>query len=108
MGSESGPSTSFRAMTDAAALPEGTGTCSQFNIMKAFSSCTSVGFVALCSVHVQMSFCQGFGFIDMGGVTVFVHNTDCEPGKQPKEGDVLTFNYEPRTLHVLHRHAEGV
>ncbi|OLQ07828.1 hypothetical protein AK812_SmicGene8738 [Symbiodinium microadriaticum] len=39
---------------------------------------------------------QGFGFIDMGGVTVFVHNTDCEPGKQPKEGDVLTFNYEPR------------
>mmetsp|Transcript_36804 Transcript_36804/g.86412 ORF Transcript_36804/g.86412 Transcript_36804/m.86412 type:complete len:228 (+) Transcript_36804:84-767(+) len=59
-------------MTDAAALPEGTGTCSQFNIMK------------------------GFGFIDMGGVTVFVHNTDCEPGKQPKEGDVLTFNYEPR------------
>eukprot|EP00439_Symbiodinium_sp_Y106_P066441 s2470_g10.t2 len=68
VGSESGPSTSFRAMTDAAALPEGTGTCSQFNIMK------------------------GFGFIDMGGVTVFVHNTDCEPGKQPKEGDVLTKN----------------
>ena len=35
----------------------------------------------------------------MGGVTVFVHTSDCEPGKQPKEGDVLTFNYEPRTLH---------
>ena len=37
----------------------------------------------------------------MGGVTVFVHSSDCEPGKQPKEGDVLTFNYEPRTVHVL-------
>ena len=60
MGSESGPSTSSRAMTDAAALPEGTGTCSQFNIMKAshiFSSCTSMpcwirGFVLCACANV--------------------------------------------------------
>lgn len=32
----------------------------------------------------------------MGGVTLFVHFSECEPGKQPKEGDILTFEYEPR------------
>ncbi|CAK9089841.1 unnamed protein product [Durusdinium trenchii] len=31
-----------------------------------------------------------------GGVTLFVHFSECEPGKQPKEGDILTFEYEPR------------
>ena len=40
--------------------------------------------------------CQGFGFIDMGGQTLFVHFSECEVGKQPKEGDILTFQYEPR------------
>lgn len=40
--------------------------------------------------------CQGFGFIDMGGITLFVHQSECEPGKVPKVGDVLTFQYEPR------------
>lgn len=40
---------------------------------------------------------QGFGFIDMGGVTVFVHHSQCEEGKQPKVGDVLTFTTEQRT-----------
>lgn len=40
--------------------------------------------------------CQGFGFIDMGGQTLFVHFSECEVGKQPKEGDILTFEYEPR------------
>ena len=99
----------LETMTDAAALPEGTGTCTQFNVMKA----SPVGMVCpirftrrdcVLGVHVQMRFCQGFGFIDMGGVTVFVHSSDCEPGKQPKEGDVLTFNYEPRTVHALSFH----
>ena len=32
----------------------------------------------------------------MGGITLFVHFSECEPGKQPKEGDILTFQYEPR------------
>ena len=32
----------------------------------------------------------------MAGVTVFVHQLDCEEGKEPKVGDILTFNYEPR------------
>mmetsp|Transcript_1773 Transcript_1773/g.2617 ORF Transcript_1773/g.2617 Transcript_1773/m.2617 type:complete len:226 (-) Transcript_1773:188-865(-) len=50
----------------------GTGTCTSFNALK------------------------GFGFIDMGGVTVFVHHSQCEAGKQPKVGDVLTFSLEPR------------
>ena len=39
---------------------------------------------------------QGFGFIDMAGQTLFVHFSECEVGKQPKEGDILTFQYEPR------------
>lgn len=39
---------------------------------------------------------QGFGFIDMAGQTLFVHFSECEVGKQPKEGDILTFEYEPR------------
>lgn len=43
---------------------------------------------------------QGFGFIDMGGVTVFVHYTQCEEGKQPKVGDVLTFTLEPRRSYM--------
>lgn len=54
-----------------AALPEGTGTCTNFTW-------------------------KGFGFIDMGGITLFVHQSECEPGKVPKVGDVLTFQYEPR------------
>lgn len=45
---------------------------------------------------VGNSACQGFGFIDMGGITLFVHQSECEPGKVPKVGDVLTFQYEPR------------
>lgn len=45
--------------------------------------------------------CQGFGFIDMGGQTLFVHFSECEVGKQPKEGDILTFQYEPRRLWVV-------
>ncbi|CAK9089843.1 unnamed protein product [Durusdinium trenchii] len=53
------------------ALPNGTGTCTSFNR-------------------------KGFGFIDMNGVTVFVHVRNCEPrGKAPKVGDFLTFQYEP-------------
>lgn len=55
-----------------ASLPSGTGTCTSFNAAK------------------------GFGFIDMGGQTLFVHFSECEVGKQPKEGDILTFQYEPR------------
>eukprot|EP00437_Effrenium_voratum_P003722 CAMPEP_0181432678 /NCGR_PEP_ID=MMETSP1110-20121109/18895_1 /TAXON_ID=174948 /ORGANISM="Symbiodinium sp., Strain CCMP421" /LENGTH=231 /DNA_ID=CAMNT_0023556097 /DNA_START=48 /DNA_END=739 /DNA_ORIENTATION=+ len=51
---------------------EASGTCTAFNAAK------------------------GFGFIDMAGATVFVHNSDCEEGKQPKVGDLLTFTVEPR------------
>ena len=32
----------------------------------------------------------------MNGTTVFVHQSECEQGKVPKVGDVLTFQYEPR------------
>lgn len=39
---------------------------------------------------------QGFGFIDMAGTTLFVHQAECEAGKVPKVGDVLTFQYEQR------------
>ncbi|CAJ1379770.1 unnamed protein product [Effrenium voratum] len=39
---------------------------------------------------------KGFGFIDMAGATVFVHQSECEQGKVPKVGDVLTFTTEPR------------
>ena len=46
--------------------------------------------------HCACLTAQGFGFIDMGGVTVFVHHSQCEAGKQPKVGDVLTFSLEPR------------
>jgi len=52
-------------------LPEGTGTCTSFNW-------------------------KGFGFIDMAGTTLFVHQAECEAGKVPKVGDVLTFQYEQR------------
>lgn len=51
--------------------------------------------------RLEMLLRQGFGFIDMGGVTLFVHFSECEAGKQPKEGDVLTFQYEPRTSRVF-------
>lgn len=32
----------------------------------------------------------------MAGTTLFVHQAECEAGKVPKVGDVLTFQYEQR------------
>lgn len=51
---------------------------------------------------------EGFGFIDMAGTTVFVHHSQCEPGKQPKVGDVLTFTTEPRRNNPEQTQAMGV
>ena len=64
-------------------------------------SCHSVlSHMSLCLCFIVIIVAQGFGFIDMGGVTVFVHYTQCEEGKQPKVGDVLTFSLEPRRSYM--------
>jgi cold shock CspA family protein len=49
---------------------------------------------------------KGWGFIDVGGSDVFVHIKDCIGG-QPKEGDVLTFDLEPRQSNPEHMQAKN-
>ena len=44
----------------------------------------------------------------MAGTTVFVHHSQCEPGKQPRVGDVLTFTTEPRRNNPEQTQALGV
>eukprot|EP00913_Durusdinium_trenchii_P036005 g33687.t1 len=56
-------------------MTEATGTCTSYNTLK------------------------GFGFIDMGGVTVFVHHSQCEEGKQPKRA--LTFTGKEKSSEAL-------
>ena len=38
---------------------------------------------------------KGWGFITYGGTDIFVHIKDCTGG-QPKQGDLLTFDLQPR------------
>jgi len=61
-----------------------TGTCKSFNGLK------------------------GWGFIDMNGTDVFVHIKDCTDGKQPKQGDFMTFTTEPRQNNPEHMQAKNV
>ncbi|CAE8649995.1 unnamed protein product [Polarella glacialis] len=52
---------------------------------------------------------KGWGFADMAGVDVFLHIKDCtEQGKQPKQGDLLTFDLEPRQNNPEHMQAKNI
>eukprot|EP00931_Biecheleriopsis_adriatica_P054980 TRINITY_DN32417_c0_g1_i1.p1 TRINITY_DN32417_c0_g1~~TRINITY_DN32417_c0_g1_i1.p1 ORF type:complete len:282 (+),score=36.02 TRINITY_DN32417_c0_g1_i1:79-924(+) len=58
---------------------------------------------------------RGWGFIDMNGVDVMVHVNDCMPedvelftGGQPKPGDWVTFELEPRKNCPEHMQAKRV
>eukprot|EP00930_Biecheleria_cincta_P030946 TRINITY_DN21448_c0_g1_i1.p1 TRINITY_DN21448_c0_g1~~TRINITY_DN21448_c0_g1_i1.p1 ORF type:complete len:1195 (+),score=215.21 TRINITY_DN21448_c0_g1_i1:91-3675(+) len=80
----SSPTDASAARTGPSATSTATGTCTSFNSIK------------------------GWGFIDMAGTTIFVHNSDCEAGKQPKVGDVLIFTTEPKRNNPSQMQARNV
>ncbi|CAJ1369025.1 unnamed protein product, partial [Effrenium voratum] len=58
---------------------------------------------------------RGWGFIDLNGTDIMVHVNDCKPedvelftGGQPKVGDVVSFEVEPRKDNPEHMQAKRV